>query len=40
MRALLILIIVLGIALVVGDRVAVVMAQNEIGRAKIGRAHV
>ncbi|PXX61688.1 hypothetical protein DFR70_108246 [Nocardia tenerifensis] len=32
MRALLILIIVLGIALVVGDRVAVVMAQNEIGR--------
>ncbi len=32
MRALLILIVVLGIALVVGDRVAVVTAQNEIGR--------
>ncbi|MBU3067134.1 DUF2993 domain-containing protein [Nocardia sp. NEAU-G5] len=32
MRALLILIIVLGIALVVGDRVGVVLAQNEIGR--------
>lgn len=32
MRALLILIIVLGIGLVVGDRVAVVLAQNEIGR--------
>ncbi|MEU7141476.1 DUF2993 domain-containing protein [Nocardia sp. NPDC046473] len=32
MRAFLILIIVLAIALVVGDRVAVVMAQNEIGR--------
>ncbi|MFJ2838073.1 DUF2993 domain-containing protein [Nocardia sp. NPDC087230] len=33
MRALLILIVVLGIGLVVGDRVAVVLAQNEIGRA-------
>ncbi|MFD3745369.1 DUF2993 domain-containing protein [Nocardia sp. NPDC058633] len=33
MRALLILLVVLAIALVVGDRVAVVMAQNEIGRA-------
>ncbi|GAA5103320.1 LmeA family phospholipid-binding protein [Nocardia iowensis] len=32
MRALLILIVVLAIALIVGDRVAVVMAQNEIGR--------
>ncbi|NNH69792.1 DUF2993 domain-containing protein [Nocardia uniformis] len=32
MRALLTLIVVLGIALVVGDRVAVVVAQNEIGR--------
>ncbi|WP_330179473.1 DUF2993 domain-containing protein [Nocardia sp. NBC_01503] len=32
MRALLILVIVLLIALVVGDRVAVVMAQHEIGR--------
>ncbi|WP_040810609.1 LmeA family phospholipid-binding protein [Nocardia concava] len=32
MRALLILIVVLGIALVVGDRVAVVTAQNEIAR--------
>lgn len=38
MRALLILIIVLAIALVVGDRVAVVMAQNEIGR-KIAAAY-
>jgi len=33
MRAVLILIVVLGIGLVVGDRVAVVLAQNEIGRA-------
>ncbi|MBB5916084.1 hypothetical protein BJY24_004996 [Nocardia transvalensis] len=32
MRALLILIVVLAIALVAGDRVAVVLAQNEIGR--------
>ncbi|WP_410875845.1 DUF2993 domain-containing protein [Nocardia sp. A7] len=32
MRALLILIVVLAIALVVGDRVGVVLAQNEIGR--------
>ncbi|MFD6454280.1 DUF2993 domain-containing protein [Nocardia sp. NPDC060220] len=32
MRALLILIVVLAIGLVVGDRVAVVVAQNEIGR--------
>jgi hypothetical protein len=32
MRAVLILLVVLVIALVVGDRVAVVMAQNEIGR--------
>ncbi|MBC7299975.1 MAG: DUF2993 domain-containing protein [Nocardia sp.] len=32
MRALLILIVVLAIALVVGDRVAVAAAQNEIGR--------
>ena len=32
MRALLILIVVLMIALIVGDRVGVVMAQNEIGR--------
>lgn len=32
MRTLLILIVVLGIALVVGDRVTVVMAQNEIGK--------
>ncbi|MFD6162294.1 DUF2993 domain-containing protein [Nocardia sp. NPDC060256] len=32
MRAFLILIIVLAIALVAGDRVAVVLAQNEIGR--------
>ncbi|MFI6996446.1 DUF2993 domain-containing protein [Nocardia sp. NPDC050175] len=32
MRAFLILIIVLAIALVVGDRVTVVLAQNEIGR--------
>ncbi|MGY0498554.1 LmeA family phospholipid-binding protein [Nocardia sp. FBN12] len=32
MRALLILIVVLAIALVVGDRVGVVVAQNEIGR--------
>lgn len=33
MRALLVLIVVLAIGLVVGDRVAVVLAQNEIGRA-------
>ncbi|TCJ97447.1 DUF2993 domain-containing protein [Nocardia alba] len=33
MRALLILVVVLAIGLVVGDRVAVVLAQNEIGRA-------
>ncbi|MDO3651197.1 LmeA family phospholipid-binding protein [Nocardia mangyaensis] len=33
MRGLLILIVVLAIALVVGDRVAVVLAQNEIARA-------
>ncbi|CAM4316555.1 DUF2993 domain-containing protein [Nocardia ninae] len=32
MRAFLILIVVLAIALIVGDRVAVAMAQNEIGR--------
>ncbi|UFS98597.1 DUF2993 domain-containing protein [Nocardia huaxiensis] len=32
MRALLILVVVLGIALIVGDRVAVTMAQNEIAR--------
>ncbi|MFE9580037.1 DUF2993 domain-containing protein [Nocardia sp. NPDC006044] len=32
MRGLLILVVVLAIGLVVGDRVAVVMAQNEIGR--------
>ncbi|MFB7874456.1 DUF2993 domain-containing protein [Nocardia sp. NPDC056064] len=32
MRAVLILIVVLAVALVVGDRVAVVVAQNEIGR--------
>lgn len=32
MSALLILIVVLAIALVAGDRVAVVLAQNEIGR--------
>jgi len=32
MRALLTLIVVLAIALIVGDRVAVVLAQNEIGR--------
>lgn len=33
MRALLILVVVLAIGLAVGDRVAVVLAQNEIGRA-------
>ncbi|MGW0252458.1 LmeA family phospholipid-binding protein [Nocardia goodfellowii] len=32
MRALLMAIVVLGLALVAGDRVAVIMAQNEIGR--------
>ncbi|WP_327145337.1 LmeA family phospholipid-binding protein [Nocardia sp. NBC_01327] len=32
MRALVTLIVLLGIGLVIGDRVAVVMAQNEIGR--------
>lgn len=42
MRTLLILIVVLAIALVVGDRVAVSLAQNEIGRqiaAEYGLAH-
>ncbi|WP_282786093.1 MULTISPECIES: DUF2993 domain-containing protein [unclassified Nocardia] len=36
MRALLTLIVVLAIALIIGDRVAVTLAQNEIGRAIAG----